>query len=513
MRSTKNLVDHSLLKTTSQENPPESSKFKTPLSLFVMCGIAIIVFLGVGIWLFVDLRFGYSAIMRDRESLAVQTSGLLSQRFFNTLTAADYVLRDITSKITVEEINLASSDQDIQHRLSAFVREKLDTLPNVYGLGFLDKQCIFVAAADENIIGIKSNSKLNAKPGQVLERKTYVEYVPATKSANKQPAILVSRPILSDTGAFEGGALAAIMLSTAQDWILTYEVGPYDTIAMFDDQGILLAHNPNVPNAIGARLGYLTGQSKIDLQDTDPSFLASSAIDGRERIYGVSKVENIPIYIVVGFDKEQALREWQRRLWQTTAGFFALMVLAFLMLRSHRDVLKKQQELRRLSVTDSLTGIANRRQILLLGENEITRALRYKANVSVLMIDIDHFKSINDLYGHPTGDRVIQFLAHSMVANLRSFDIAGRLGGEEFVVILPETRADGAFAFANRLREILESSDVVVSDAGEPVHFTVSIGGATLNEGDSTFDHLLGRADKALYDAKTRGRNRVDFAS
>jgi diguanylate cyclase (GGDEF)-like protein len=81
------------------------------------------------------------------------------------------------------------------------------------------------------------------------------------------------------------------------------------------------------------------------------------------------------------------------------------------------------------------------------------------------MIDIDHFKSINDLYGHPTGDRVIQFLAHSMVANLRMFDIAGRLGGEEFVVILPETHADGAFALANRLREILESSDAVVSDA------------------------------------------------
>ncbi len=173
----------------------------------------------------------------------------------------------------------------------------------------------------------------------------------------------------------------------------------------------------------------------------------------------------------------------------------------------------KEQELRRLSVTDPLTGIANRRQIMLLGENEFIRALRYKSNVSVLMIDIDHFKMVNDSYGHPTGDRVIQHLAHSMVTNLRSFDIVGRLGGEEFVVVLPETNSDGASKLANRLREIIELSDTIKSDTGEQVRFTISIGGASLKEGDSTFSSILGRADKALYHAKSKGRNRVDFPS
>ncbi len=300
----KHLVDVSRTVVAREKNQPDSGKLKTPHSFIVMCCIAIVAFSGVGIWFIYDLQLSYAKILKDRENLAVQTSELMSQRFLTTLTAADYVLRDIITKVPGDELNLASTNQESQKQLTALVREKLDTLPNVYGLGFLDQKCIFVAAADENIVGIQSNSKLNAQPGQVLERKTYVEYVPAKKSANKEPAILVSRPILSDKGEFEGGALAAIMLSTAQDWIQTYKIGQYDTITMLDDHGILLAHNPRKPEAIGAPLNYLVGQSKVSLQDVNQPFTAVSPIDGRERIYGVSKVENIPLYIVIGFDKQ-----------------------------------------------------------------------------------------------------------------------------------------------------------------------------------------------------------------
>jgi diguanylate cyclase (GGDEF)-like protein len=303
------------------------------------------------------------------------------------------------------------------------------------------------------------------------------------------------------------------MLSTTQDWIQSYQIGQFDTIAMMDDQGILLAHNPSMPNAIGTTLNFIVDQSKVALGDVNKTFSAVSPIDGRERIYGVSKIDNIPLYIVIGYDKQQSLNEWQRRLWQTAVGFLALMIVAFLMLRNHRKVLLKQQELRRLSVTDPLTCIANRRQIMLLGENEITRALRYKTTVSVLMLDIDHFKSVNDSYGHQVGDKVIQYLAQSMVSNLRSFDIVGRLGGEEFALILPEPSSADALKIANRLREIIEQSDAAESATGKPIHITVSIGVASMKEGDPSFSNLLGKADEALYDAKSKGRNRVEFAS
>ena len=128
------------------------------------------------------------------------------------------------------------------------------------------------------------------------------------------------------------------------------------------------------------------------------------------------------------------------------------------------------------------------------------------------MVDIDHFKLINDTWGHPTGDRVIQSLTNSIVANVRNTDVVGRLGGEEFVVVLTNTGSEGAFILADRLRESIECSTAVHSDDGSQVRFTVSIGIASLENGVSSFDNILELADKALYDAKHRGRNKVVLA-
>jgi diguanylate cyclase (GGDEF)-like protein len=129
--------------------------------------------------------------------------------------------------------------------------------------------------------------------------------------------------------------------------------------------------------------------------------------------------------------------------------------------------------------------------------------------MSVLMVDIDRFKLINDSWGHATGDRVIQSLANAMVVNVRATDVVGRLGGEEFAVILTGTGSDGALNLANRLREYIEESVTVLSEGGSQVRYTVSIGVASLREGATTFDEILGRADKAMYEAKESGRNKV----
>lgn len=154
----------------------------------------------------------------------------MSQWYGTTITATDYVLRDVITKVTPGELDSAGSDPEVERRLSELVRKKLATLQGVFGLGFLDQRGVFVAAADERFVGAKSKSKFITD--QVLDNRAYIEYVPATKSANKQPAILVSRPILSPEGRFLGGALAAIMVGAAQDWIGSFAVGKYDTMAM-----------------------------------------------------------------------------------------------------------------------------------------------------------------------------------------------------------------------------------------------------------------------------------------
>ncbi|MDI1308530.1 MAG: diguanylate cyclase [Methylotenera sp.] len=166
------------------------------------------------------------------------------------------------------------------------------------------------------------------------------------------------------------------------------------------------------------------------------------------------------------------------------------------------------EELERRAYTDYLTGLANRRYFFEKAENELARALRYSKKLSILMLDIDHFKQVNDNYGHEAGDVVLKKLAEICLASLRAIDIIGRIGGEEFAILLPETSIETAMETAERLRIAL-SSTAVQLDNGLSLHFTASFGVVTLEEKNDTVDMLLNRADQALYKAKGDGRNRV----
>jgi diguanylate cyclase (GGDEF)-like protein len=161
------------------------------------------------------------------------------------------------------------------------------------------------------------------------------------------------------------------------------------------------------------------------------------------------------------------------------------------------------------ALTDPLTGVFNRRTFLELSKKEAARAQRRGTLTSVLMLDIDHFKQINDGFGHPAGDLVIKAVADAATRSLRPTDILARYGGEEFVITLPET--DGALAqrVAERLRATI--GEVAVETEGGEVHFTVSVGVATFATGVSIVE-AMACADQALYRAKQNGRDRVEFA-
>jgi diguanylate cyclase (GGDEF)-like protein len=147
-----------------------------------------------------------------------------------------------------------------------------------------------------------------------------------------------------------------------------------------------------------------------------------------------------------------------------------------------------------------------------LAEHELSRKRRYGGELAVFMMDLDHFKIVNDTYGHQTGDLVLQKVGEICRDILRDVDCAGRLGGEEFAVLLPRTDVDHAMAVAERLRETMEKASVAASH-GETVHFTISIGVATMRDDAIDLDTLLSQADRALYQAKHSGRNRVSLYS
>ena len=180
---------------------------------------------------------------------------------------------------------------------------------------------------------------------------------------------------------------------------------------------------------------------------------------------------------------------------------------------SHEDVTNlKAAELASLTLanTDALTGALSRRNFLNLAEQELARSTRYAMPLMLLMLDLDHFKCINDQHGHAAGDAVLQGFVQTVTGVLRESDLIGRLGGEEFAVLLPNTSLEGGQALAQRIIESVRNSPVSVGCKNIP--YTVSIGAGCLS-GETTFAVLLGEADAALYRAKNGGRDRLEVGA
>jgi len=172
---------------------------------------------------------------------------------------------------------------------------------------------------------------------------------------------------------------------------------------------------------------------------------------------------------------------------------------------------RMERQLINMALFDSLTGSLSRPAFLEQSNKEITHAKRYHRPLSVMMIDIDHFKNINDNYGHAAGDNVLQIFVEAIQEVIRTTDFLGRVGGEEFALLLPDTSLKSACHLAERVRERINKYPYL---AGEMlIEVTASLGVAELQESDSDIKALLNRADEALYKAKQTGRNKVTMAA
>ncbi|MBG0791625.1 MAG: PAS domain S-box protein [Desulfovibrionaceae bacterium] len=170
--------------------------------------------------------------------------------------------------------------------------------------------------------------------------------------------------------------------------------------------------------------------------------------------------------------------------------------------------IRLEAEMKTLATTDALTGVDNRHQFFCAGSRELGRSQRYRNSLILIMLDIDYFKSINDTYGHQAGDEVLRRMARRVSSLLRESDLFGRLGGEEFAVVLPETGITRGMEVAERLRRKL--ADLKVEFEGRAISFTVSMGVTLACRSDRIIEDIIKRADEALYKAKRMGRNRVE---
>lgn len=178
---------------------------------------------------------------------------------------------------------------------------------------------------------------------------------------------------------------------------------------------------------------------------------------------------------------------------------------------AHSALLAKQQELETLAERDTLTGLYNRRKFMQLAEQELARAARVPGELSLLMVDLDHFKHINDRYGHPAGDAALEQVAAKLLHGVRGTDLVARMGGEEFIVLMPSTGRAGAVAAAEKLRHALGERPLDLLGQLVPVTASIGVTGLKANQ-RASIDALYAAADVALYAAKKNGRDRVECA-
>ncbi len=337
--------------------------------------------------------------------------------------------------------------------------------------------------------------------------------------------LYVARPVVSRvTGKWgipislpvtrAGGEVAVVFAAIELDRIAaSFEaerVKPRGTIVILREDGTLMFRSPLDEQAISTAIAQRQDWSQRLVTSPDGLYrIESSPADGREQIVSLQRVEDYPLVVAVTADAGDLLADWQRdtSVLVLVATFLsaAIVLLGMRLLRSMQLEAAARRELEQRMLTDPLTGTGNRRMLELRLAEEIQRARRYERALTAVFLDLDHFKQVNDRHGHGVGDAVLVRVAESLHARLRHSDHLARFGGEEFVLLLPETGLDAALALVERMRTAV--AELRIPEL-QPGHITLSAGLAQWQPGESA-DALLHRADQALYRAKAAGRNRA----
>lgn len=308
-----------------------------------------------------------------------------------------------------------------------------------------------------------------------------------------------------------GGDIAVLFAAIELDRLAgTFEaerIQPRGTITILRTDGLFMFRSPMDDKIIGSSVAQ-SAMWQQHMGTTPGGFYQAevSPVDGRSRAVAYTRVQDYPLVVAVTASLDDLLRAWRMHTLILVSVALLISIVCVLLgitlLRSMRGEAAVRSTLEHLMLTDPLTGVGNRRMLELRLDDEILRAQRYRRALTAVYFDLDHFKRVNDTYGHDVGDTVLRQVADSLVADLRQSDLVARMGGEEFVVLLTETEINAALTLVERMRAAVGA----LRTPGLPGHVTISAGLAQWREGENA-ESLLRQADRALYRAKVSGRN------
>jgi diguanylate cyclase (GGDEF)-like protein len=282
------------------------------------------------------------------------------------------------------------------------------------------------------------------------------------------------------------------------------------TVLLVRADGVVLSRSPLAEDYVGRALA-----DSAEWRDTVAAGRSGSgqgaafADDGQNRLFAWLALDDFPLVVITSAVYSEVLHSWLTSVIILTALLLSftimILVLDLRLFRLLRQEAIYRAELEEAARIDALTGLYNRRTVMARAADELGRAGRYKRPVSLLALDLDFFKLVNDRHGHAAGDKLLAAFAKVLRGQVRDADAAGRIGGEEFLVLMPETDLAAAALVAERIRAATAALDTGFEPA------TVSIGAAAWLGPDESLDELLSRADAALYRAKAAGRDRVEI--
>jgi diguanylate cyclase (GGDEF)-like protein len=336
-----------------------------------------------------------------------------------------------------------------------------------------------------------------------------------------------TRKLYVKDGRCGGILVASVPSSHFSDFFATVNIGTNGAITLFGTDRLIRARASGIKSVNEANgIAVLADHPAINPGNRSGTYSAKSVVDGVMRLSAYRKLENLPLVVQVGLSEDDIFAPSINRrnnilmLGIIISAAFAGALVLLLKFEQQQQLLTEKitrreaqlqttlNELELLVTTDPLTELPNRRSFFSRAQTEFARTARYNHPLALIMLDLDHFKEVNDRYGHLVGDAALQHISAIMKGCIRDADMVARYGGEEFVILLPETEEEGAAVIAERVRADIETSPLLL-DSPDKLFLTASLGLACLT-GQAEFadiDKLLQAADDAMYRAKSRGRN------
>jgi len=441
---------------------------------------------------------------READNLAQS----LAQQASDTVEIAEGALAEIVGRVEME-----GTSPEARVLLSEDMAQAIVAMPRLHMLLIVDEKGRLLLDATSSA----SRDDLNFRDEEYFR---YHSAIPSRGAFVSGPVrsktdgtwvLVVTRRIDHSNGNFAGVVVAQIALDYFVQTYNSIDIGPAGVIALVRDNGTMLTRRPQAQAYMGRSIAK-AALFRPPLSDASSGVdLARSPLDGVNRINAFRRLGSHQLIVIVGLSEADFLSHWRA---EAVDNAIATLVIVALIAGLGTFLTKQieqrriaEDSLSRLALLDGLTGIANRRQLDDVLEREWLRAIRDRAPLAALMIDVDHFKDYNDRYGHAQGDDALRSVAATISLSIRPTDIVARYGGEEFAVILPATDPRNAASIAERIRTALVHRSIPHAGATQGT-ITVSIGIASLlpTRLDAQ-SALIEAADAALYEAKRLGRN------